>query len=820
MVARMPIAGGARFRRTAPASARPLLGLVALALVLFVPSGALATDFFVDAVGGSDVTGNGTRGNPWQTVTHALTLVMGPGDTIRVAPGTYDSALGESFPLNMRPGVSVVSQAGFRSTVLRAPGSPAGGDGSDGPFRPVVDTMIDTDVQSVFNFTDIIIPDGVRVLVRGSQPLVMRVVGDVEIAGVLELSGTDGQDGVAGDASAVVLGGIPGAGGAAGGNANDPPGAAAATGQNGGEPMGTGGGGRGGQRSNTVAGGGGGGGHSTPGQMDFAETSGVGGAMYGDNTLTTLFGGSGGGGGGNGANADAAQDDTGGAGGGGGGGVFIDARGVVRISGRVKAEGGVGGSGAGTAGGGGGASGGSIRISGTDVLLLPESRILAGGGARGEAGGGGGRAGGAGADGRIRFEDRDGVVDTSMAFIRPMAVEAFLVGSTAPDVVVYPSGQSFDSEDRFVGFTVAGGNRGILVDAGDGSSDHRPRIRGNAVVECDTGIQCQASNGGIAAPFISSNYVYDNRTGMHVAGTDGTVQPYVTNNTVTINGAGYSIDSAFTGTQFSSLANCLVWQNGIDLVGLSSAEVVRCNLTSGEFVGLNGNTSLGPRFVDKQARDLRIDPATSPLVDRGLETAVGLDGFDPDGEPRHYDFDGDGGREPDLGADEAGLVRFMKRYGEMNGRVGPVTDNLFINGQVGDSSRRQLNIDRGAPFRLTLSAPIAGPSVVPYVLYVFLGPPDNTTLSPLPLELGTMVFGIPLSGQTDGVRTLVNNVIHPQSKAALGCGLLQAPDAPAVIHFDRGVRAPVTVTFQAIMVDLGAENGIATVSNASVVTFQ
>lgn len=54
---------------------------------------------YVDAASGDDVGGDGTVGNPYMSITHALGDA-GYGDTIDIAPGTYSaSETGETFPL-------------------------------------------------------------------------------------------------------------------------------------------------------------------------------------------------------------------------------------------------------------------------------------------------------------------------------------------------------------------------------------------------------------------------------------------------------------------------------------------------------------------------------------------------------------------------------------------------------------------------------------------------------------------------------------------------------------------------------------------------
>jgi len=65
---------------------------------------AFSSDFYVDANTGSNSSGDGTLGNPWKTITYALTQVEGSESNpavIYISAGTYNADLGESFPLNM-----------------------------------------------------------------------------------------------------------------------------------------------------------------------------------------------------------------------------------------------------------------------------------------------------------------------------------------------------------------------------------------------------------------------------------------------------------------------------------------------------------------------------------------------------------------------------------------------------------------------------------------------------------------------------------------------------------------------------------------------
>ncbi len=68
------------------------LVISSLAVILVLIAGSVwATDYYV-ATTGSDVTGDGSAGNPWQTIQHAINNV-GSGDVIHVAAGTYNETL-------------------------------------------------------------------------------------------------------------------------------------------------------------------------------------------------------------------------------------------------------------------------------------------------------------------------------------------------------------------------------------------------------------------------------------------------------------------------------------------------------------------------------------------------------------------------------------------------------------------------------------------------------------------------------------------------------------------------------------------------------
>jgi PKD repeat protein len=63
--------------------------------------------YYVDALNGSNASGDGSQAAPWQTITYASNHMYGVGLELRVASGTYNQALGESFPITMKSGISV-----------------------------------------------------------------------------------------------------------------------------------------------------------------------------------------------------------------------------------------------------------------------------------------------------------------------------------------------------------------------------------------------------------------------------------------------------------------------------------------------------------------------------------------------------------------------------------------------------------------------------------------------------------------------------------------------------------------------------------------
>ena len=253
--------------------------------------------------------------------------------------------------------------------------------------------------MAVFTFDSIDIAAGVTINVTGNRGLVLASKGDFNFASTLSLVGGNGAT-----AALTPAGGIGGSGaedGVPGGSFNSsPPDSTHGQGGQGSSlahdlSLGLGHGVGGGLQMNAPAGAGGaggGGGYGGAGGMGSGYLShGDGGANYGNDLLSELYGGSGGAGG----RFDSPNSARGG-GGGGGGAVELIAAGTLTVSGTVDVSGGTGGYGQNYLGGGGGSGGGIILAAPT--LNVSGASILAKGGNAsstsptqgGMAGGGGG----------------------------------------------------------------------------------------------------------------------------------------------------------------------------------------------------------------------------------------------------------------------------------------------------------------------------------------------------------------------------------------------------------------------------------------------
>ena len=235
---------------------------------------------------------------------------------------------------------------------------------------------------AVFTFDSINIGSGVTLDVTGNRGLVLAAKSDLNFASALSVKGGDGSS--SGTDPVTPGSGGPGAddGTPGGPPSSTPPGATRGNGGYGTEQpvqpvemaFGHGAGGGLQMDSGPARGGAGGGGAygGAGGTGGGFDSHGDGGAVYGDDLLTELYGGSGGGGG------RYPGATTYGGGGGGGGAVEFIAAQTLTVSGTLEAGGGTGGFGANRIGGGGGSGGGIILAART--LDLTGASVLANGG--------------------------------------------------------------------------------------------------------------------------------------------------------------------------------------------------------------------------------------------------------------------------------------------------------------------------------------------------------------------------------------------------------------------------------------------------------
>ena len=97
-------------------------------LILGIAFSVFCKDYYVDVSGDPlDIFNDGSLEHPWASITSALSLVEGTESdpaVIHVAAGTYNSAEGERFPLEMKNYITLIGE-GPRSTIIDVEGQDA-----------------------------------------------------------------------------------------------------------------------------------------------------------------------------------------------------------------------------------------------------------------------------------------------------------------------------------------------------------------------------------------------------------------------------------------------------------------------------------------------------------------------------------------------------------------------------------------------------------------------------------------------------------------------------------------------------------------------
>jgi len=159
--------------------------LILFSVSLCIP--LCAADYYVDILNGSDAAGDGSPGNSWKTITHALSVAQTPGDRIHVAEGTYRESSGETFPILMNPGVSLLGPGVGLARISGLPGNAV--------IRiPASSDFPETTVLRGFTIEDGMI--GIEVLSglgRVTAPVIAQVVAIGSACGVL-VDGVGGEN--------------------------------------------------------------------------------------------------------------------------------------------------------------------------------------------------------------------------------------------------------------------------------------------------------------------------------------------------------------------------------------------------------------------------------------------------------------------------------------------------------------------------------------------------------------------------------------------------------------------------------------------------
>lgn len=98
-------------------------------------SPTLQTLLFVDSQNGNDTTGNGYQGTPFRSITRALQAAPASGNTtILLAPGTYSTASGETFPIQLKAGVTIQGDPNTKGQGILIQGGGATANGESFAF--------------------------------------------------------------------------------------------------------------------------------------------------------------------------------------------------------------------------------------------------------------------------------------------------------------------------------------------------------------------------------------------------------------------------------------------------------------------------------------------------------------------------------------------------------------------------------------------------------------------------------------------------------------------------------------------------------------
>lgn len=158
------------------------------------------------------------------------------------------------------------------------------------------------------------------------------------------------------------------------------------------------------------------------------------------------------------------------------------------------------------------------------------------------------------------------------------------------------------------------------------------------------------------------------------------------------------------------------------------------------------------------------------------------------------------------------------RKGNVNGATGVVVDVLFADDYAGNGNARYLLTTPTDPFHLDIVAPPSrpgGPSK--YVVYAWLGSPDPGSVVSLPRQTGPICRRTPLDGPPGLPKRIANNLGKPQLGTENWPGPPTLPAPYRLLDSPGGLGLIGTFTFQGIILDAMAPNGVIAVTNAVIV---
>ncbi|MEO1180294.1 MAG: DUF1565 domain-containing protein, partial [Cyanobacteria bacterium J06636_28] len=139
----------------------------------------------VNSTTGSDELGTGSVEQPYKTITQAVQMASTNRTVLLLAPGHYSQDSGESFPLRLRPGMTIQGNAGeTRNTIIVGGGEFRGDDQTQNV------TIVTSDRSGLANVA-VSNPKGTGVWIMGGTPILRRVaLVSNAVAGIQVANGT------------------------------------------------------------------------------------------------------------------------------------------------------------------------------------------------------------------------------------------------------------------------------------------------------------------------------------------------------------------------------------------------------------------------------------------------------------------------------------------------------------------------------------------------------------------------------------------------------------------------------------------------------